>query len=354
MRDIIFDKRYLAYYLFTSFIISTILVVEDVLEGDRDYHKLLLDFITDIPIFSLLILFISIFSYYIIKFLNKTHPWEKAGWKRFILEIGVVVILVLVLTTAGSYLVRNFDFMPKDVDGDFGFEILALIMFFIGTFMVFSFHEFMMLSSDKQYLAYKAGMLEKQNYMIKYEALKSQVNPHFLFNSLNVLSSLIYQDTAKSDLFIKKFSEVFRYVLELNQEKLVEVKSELKFLDSYFFLQKIRYGDSLVIRKTVDADALCWYIPPLTLQLVVENAIKHNVISKEQRLTITIENGEDELIVRNNYQHRGNFAGSTGIGQQNLKEKYQLIDERSPKFYIENDEYVVKLPIIKELSWNGF
>lgn len=354
MRDIILDKRYLAYYVFTAFIIATILLVEDVLEGEHDYYQLLLDFIADIPVFSLLIFFISIFSYYIIRFLNKSHPWEKARWKRFILEIGIVVLLVLALTIAGSYLVRNFDIMPRDVDDDFGFEILALIMFFIGTFMVFSFHEFMMLSSDKQYLEYKAGMLEKQNYMIKYEALKSQINPHFLFNSLNVLSSLIYQDTAKSDLFIKKFSEVFRYVLELNQEKLVEVKSELKFLDSYFFLQKIRYGDSLVIKKTVAADALNMYIPPLTLQLVVENAIKHNVISKEQKLTITIENDADELVVRNNYQHRGNLNESTGIGQKNLTEKYQLIDGRRPRFYVENDENIVKLPIIKELSWSEF
>ena len=353
MRDIILDKRYLAYYVFTAFIIATILLVEDVLEGEDDYYGLLLDFIIDIPVFSILVVFISIFSYSIIKFLNKKYPWEKAQWRRFILEIGIVVLLVLALTIAGSYLVRGFDVMPRDVDDDFGFEILALIMFFIGSFMVFSFHEYMMLSSDKQYLEYKAGMLEKQNYMIKYEALKSQVNPHFLFNSLNVLSSLIYQDTAKSDLFIKKFSEVFRYVLELNQEKLVEIKCELKFLDSYFFLQKIRYGDSLVLKKTVDSEALNMHIPPLTLQLVVENAIKHNVISKERKLTITIENHQDELIVRNNYQHRSNLSESTGIGQKNLIGKYELIEERRPRFYVENNEYVVRLPIIKELSWNG-
>lgn len=354
MRDIILDKRYLAYYVFTAFVISTFLLVEDVLEGGNDYYELLLGFIADIPLFSLIIFIISIPSYYIIKFLNERYPWEKALWRRFILEIGIVVLLVLMLTITGSYLVRHYGIDLGDVDDDFGFEILALIMFFISIFMVFSFHEFMMLSSDKQFLEYKAGMLEKQNYMIKYEALKSQINPHFLFNSLNVLSSLIYQDTAKSDLFIKKFSEVFRYVLELNQEKLVQVKRELKFLDSYFFLQKIRYGDRLVIRKTVDSEALNMYIPPLTLQLVVENAIKHNVISKDQKLTITIEDHEDELVVRNNYQHRENLNDSTGIGQKNLIEKYQLIEERRPRFYIDNDEYVVRLPIIKELSWKEF
>ena len=188
--------------------------------------------------------------------------------------------------------------------------------------------------------------------MIKYEALKSQINPHFLFNSLNVLSSLIYQDTAKSDEFIKKFSEVFRYVLELNQEKLVKVKRELKFLDSYFFLQKIRYGDNLKLHKKIDAEVLNMEIPPLTLQLVVENAIKHNVISNEQQLNISIENNGSSLIVSNNCQYRGNLNGSTGIGQKNLIEKYSLIGERTPEFYVKDDRYISQLPLIKEASWS--
>ena len=354
MKDILLDRRYWAYYLFTAIVVASMLLLEDLLEGENDYGPMLVEYVTDIPIFSMITAVISMLGYHIITILNEHLPWEKALWKRFIFEITLVVLIVVLFTVVGSLFVRHFEIMPEDVDDDLGFEILALIMFFISTFMIFGFHEFMILSTDKQYLQYKAGVLEKQNYLIKYEALKSQINPHFLFNSLNVLSSLIYQDTAKSDQFIKKFSDVFRYVLELNQEKLVPVKHELKFLDSYFFLQKIRYGDHLVMKKVIDAATLDKYIPPLTLQLVVENAIKHNVISHEHKLTIVIESAADELVISNNYQHRTNFNGSTGIGQKNLIEKYQLLGEKLPDFFLENDHYVVRLPIMNELAWKEF
>ena len=354
MKEIILDRRYWAYYLFTAVIVAGILLIEDLSEGGIDHTELLLDFVMDIPIFTLLTVIISAMAYSIIVGLNLKWPWEKALWRRFVLEIAIIVLIVIVFTVGGSWLVNNFDLRPSDLDDDFGFEVLAMIMFFISTFMQFSFHEFMMLSTDKKYLQYKAGRLEKQNYLMKYEALKNQVNPHFLFNSLNVLSSLIYQDTTKSDKFIKKFSEVFRYVLELNQEKMVEVKRELRFLDSYFFLQKIRFGDNLEMHQNIDARVLNMYIPPLTLQLVVENAIKHNVISKVLKLCIYIENTEDELIIKNNYQYRDNLAHSTGIGQHNLVEKYRLITDKLPEFYIENNHYVARLPIMQKPVWNEF
>ncbi len=354
MKDIILDKRYWAYYLFTAVIVAGILLIEDILEGGTDRAELLYDFVVDIPFFTLLTVVISAMAYAIIVSLNRRWPWETALWRRFVLEISIIILIVIVFTLGGSFLVGYFDLRADDLDDDFGFEVLAMIMFFISTFMQFSFHEFMMLSTDKQYLQYKAGRLERQNYLMKYEALKNQVNPHFLFNSLNVLSSLIYQDTTKSDQFIKKFSEVFRYVLELNQEKMVEVKRELKFLDSYFFLQKIRFGDNLEMHQNIDAHVLNMYIPPLTLQLVVENAIKHNVISKVLKLCIHIENIDDELIIKNNYQYRDNLAHSTGIGQHNLVEKYRLISDKLPEFYVENNHYVARLPMMQKPVWNEF
>lgn len=352
--EIVRDKRYWGYYIFTSTIVAGMLLIEDVLEGETDYTWMLLDFITDIPSFTIITFLISLGSHSIITQFNKHLPWEKALFKRFVLEISTIIFLVIVLTIISSWFVRQLDIVTGDTDDDFGYEILALIMYFITIFMIFSFHEFMMLSNDKEYLQVRANMLQKQNYMIKYEALKSQVNPHFLFNSLNVLSSLIYEDTQKSDEFIKRFSDVFRYVLELNEEKMVMVHHELKFIDSYFFLQKIRFGDNLEIHKNVDAHILDKYIPPLTLQLVVENAIKHNVISNELKLSINIENDHENLIIKNNYQYREAVHESTGTGQKNLIGKYSLIADRLPKFYIENDKYVAKLPVISKMEWKEY
>jgi sensor histidine kinase YesM len=286
--------------------------------------------------------------------LNQRFPWEQSPGKRFMVELSIMLCMVIIFTVVSSTVVNNFGLQPQDAGSNFGFETISLIMFFIAIFMNFSFHEFMILSSDKKYLEYRTSTLEKQNYLMKYEALKNQVNPHFLFNSLNVLSSLIYQDTEKSDRFIKKFSEVFRYVLEINQEKLVPIKKELNFLDSYFFLQKIRYGENLKLSINIGAHVLNQQIPPLTLQLVVENAIKHNVISKTQQLYISIENHEKNLIIKNNYQYRGTLNGSTGIGQKNILQKYQLIAQKLPEFYIEDQDYIVSLPIIDESELNTF
>lgn len=354
MKEILTDKRYLGYYLFTAMVIATLLLVEDTLEGEHSWSWMFFDFITDIPIFTLITLAVSAIAYAVIMLLNNYFPWEQALLKRFMLEISLMVSLVVLLTMAASFLGKNYGLLPADADGDFGYETMVMIMLFITTFMQFSFHEFMMLSSDKQYLELRTGMLEKQNYLMKYEALKNQVNPHFLFNSLNVLSSLIYIDTDKSDRFIKKFSEVFRYVLELNQEKMVHLKQELKFLDSYFFLQKIRYGGNLTLHKSIQAETLEMFLPPLTLQLLIENAIKHNVIAKETPLCIEVASCGSELIVKNNYQFRSNLNKSTGIGHRNLIGKYQLIADQTPEFYIENGDYIAKLPLIENTEWKKF
>ncbi len=350
MNEVIKDRRYWGYYVFTALIVATMLLVEDILEKETDYTAMIIDYLTDIPLFTLVIFVISLVSYPIVVYLNHRFPWEQALIKRFFLEVTIIITMVIFLIFSTSWVVREV-FLFSDPDDDFGYEILALIMFFIAIFMIFSFHEFMILSNRKEYLEFRATMLEKQNDLVKYEALKNQVNPHFLFNSLNVLSSLIYKDTTKSDQFIKKFSDVFRYVLELNQEKMVPLKRELKFLDSYYFLQKIRYGDNLNIHKTLDADVLEHMIPPLSLQLVVENALKHNVIADDQKLEITIENRKDRLVVANNYQYKADLNGSTGIGQKNLIEKYHLISEQSPEFYVEGDRYVASLPLMNKLEW---
>lgn len=346
------DRQYLAYYLFTSFLLASMLAVEDVFEdGKVNYLDIFLEFLLDIPLITGITLIISLISYPVVQFLNKHLPWESANWKRFVLEMTIVVVMVVLFTAISRPL---FEVYVPEEDNDTGYEVLDMIMFFFTFFMVFSFHEFMTLSGDKAALARKSKLLEEQNDTIKYEALKSQINPHFLFNSLNVLSSLIYTDTEKSDQFIKKFSEVFRYVIELNQESVVEIKKELKFLESYLFLQKIRYGSNLTCDIQLDSEFLNKFVPPLTLQLVVENAIKHNEISDEKKLDIFITNGKEDLIVSNSFQSRGNLNYSTGIGQQNLVQKYKLMYTRLPRFYVQDELYVVKLPAMNNKEWKKY
>lgn len=352
------DKRYVLFYLLTATIIAVLLAIEELL--DADYERLsdvFIEFITDIPLFFILCFLISSISRPIIRWLNSKFPWETKSFKRLSYEVLIVVVLMGFFTTVASIAtdVTWFNYMDDTddlLDDDSKFEVLTMLMFFIGISFVFAFQEYLKLNEDKNQISSVAKDLEKQNLKSQYEALKNQVNPHFLFNSLNVLSSLIYKDIQLSDQFIRKFSEVFRYVLELNQQELVTLKEELKFIDSYIFLQKIRHGDCLRISQKVPATHLGKHIPPMALQIVTENAFKHNVISEMSPLEIHIYSEGENLMVKNTYAARKNGIESTGLGQKNLVDRYQLMESKLPEFYIEDHYYVAELPLLT-LNTNG-
>jgi sensor histidine kinase YesM len=190
--------------------------------------------------------------------------------------------------------------------------------------------------------------LEKENILAQYETLKNQVNPHFLFNSLNALGSLIKKDPLEAYKFTKEFAKIYRVVLELKEHSLIHLSEELDFIKSYIFLQKIRFGDNLSTDINIPSEFLDHYLPPFSLQLVVENAIKHNIISEEHPLRIEIYYENDRLVVRNNLQIRNNFHGSTGVGSKNMEMRYQLISADKPEFYTDAEYYYVRLPLIAE------
>lgn len=190
--------------------------------------------------------------------------------------------------------------------------------------------------------------LEKENMRAQLEGLKTQVSPHFLFNSFNALQSLIDSDTNKAKEFLHELSGVYRYVLENNSQMVVEVKSELQFIRSYIYLNQIRFGENLHFETSISADALKKFIPPLTLQMLIENAIKHNIISSSKPLHIQIRSTDDTLVVENNLQLRTERTLSTGIGLHNLEERYFLICHKKPNFTIENNKYLAVVPLIEK------
>ena len=154
------DLRYWAYHMFTVLVIAVMLLIEDLLEAESQVSDVLLEMVLDIPVFTVFILLMSTATMALVKFLNRRLPWEEALWKRFMAEMCTIIAMVVVLTLGSGWTLRTFDLLPHDASGDGGYEGLALIMFFISTFMTFAFHEFMFLSSDKQFLAFKASRLE--------------------------------------------------------------------------------------------------------------------------------------------------------------------------------------------------
>jgi LytS/YehU family sensor histidine kinase len=203
--------------------------------------------------------------------------------------------------------------------------------------------------------AINAEKLKTESIASRYESLKNQVNPHFLFNSLNALSNLVYEDQELAIKFIRKLSEVYRYVLDTRNQEVVKLSDELAFLDSYIFLQKIRYEDNLKININLPRHTEAM-IPPLSLQMLVENAIKHNIVSEDEPLHIDLFMEDDDyIVVRNNLQKKNigevpPGGASPGIGLANIKSRYETLTQKAVEVGSTPHDFLVKIPVLKLIT----
>ena len=204
------------------------------------------------------------------------------------------------------------------------------------------------LEAVKHQLELKAAQQEKASLQSQFEILKNQINPHFLFNSMNILSSLISTNPQAAIHFTNQFSKVYRRLLELRGQQLITLGQELEFVESYIYLQKMRFTENLQIHYNIPNEYHKDCLPPFTLQILVENAIKHNIISQNQPLQISIEAKNHQLKVSNNLQLRGSRPISTKIGLENLRARYELITSVPVSFSKNGNEYVAVVPLIPE------
>ena len=186
--------------------------------------------------------------------------------------------------------------------------------------------------------------MEKEKALYQFEALKNQINPHFWFNSLNVLAALAYEDAEKTNRFAKKLSGVYRYLLTTHDRPQVSVGEELDFVDAYLYLERIRFGDAL---RVAIVDCEIWHerkIVPVSVQMLVENALKHNIATSEMPLTIHIIIDSDGIVVTNNLQRRSCVVRN-GMGLRNLQHQYALYNRR---IEIESSDtsFIVKIPYL--------
>ncbi|GAA4419695.1 hypothetical protein GCM10023187_54250 [Nibrella viscosa] len=196
-------------------------------------------------------------------------------------------------------------------------------------------------------LRINAEQLKREATQAQFVALRNQVNPHFLFNSLSILASLVEVDPKLSVRFIKQLSKVYRYILDQRDSERVSLKTELDFLDAYNFLLNIRFEGKLqILNKVPELEASRYGIAPLTLQLLVENAVKHNQMSVEQPLVVTIETAGDYLLVSNPLQRRPQAEDSTGMGLENITNRYRLLTDRPVSTGEEDNCFVIKLPLL--------
>jgi LytS/YehU family sensor histidine kinase len=213
--------------------------------------------------------------------------------------------------------------------------------------VVFYFYSTTLISNNWIKAVEKNEELKRENLLAKYEALKNQVNPHFLFNSLNTLSGLVEQKPELATEFIRKLSDIYRYVLEQNDKELVPISEELKFVKDYMFLATMRHGEGLKFQSRIPGNQN-FQVAPLAIQMLVENAIKHNIVADEMPLAIEIKLEDGFVTVTNNHQRkRTTHPGKKPLGLENLRNRYTYLSDTPVEIIESAETFVVKLPVIK-------
>jgi two-component system LytT family sensor kinase len=270
--------------------------------------------------------------------------WESNPFVHILVELGLLMVFSMV-TISLIYFMNKLLLHPQ---GNYWQDMRPIRT---GIFIVYG---ILLLLHEAVHLFFKwkkelthAADLEKENIRSKFEALKNHVNPHFLFNSLGTLSSLIRSDPEKAEKYVNEFAGIYRYFLEVNNNELVTVAEELDFIRSYMFLQQIRFGDGFTFLNRVDGKNMEALMLPLTLELLVENALKHNTTLSSSPLSIEIYTRDhtEWLVVQNTFQPRP-VIETTGTGLQNLEQRYMSYLGKGIRYGREGNFFRVEIPLI--------
>ena len=291
-------------------------------------------------IFGLAMVFIDL---QIISLFDKYLPFSKRIMARIPLEVltaSVAGIFMGIILTITAHTIFPYP------GGLFKNSINNALIVSVINLIIISIIEAIIWFNRNQESKIIAERLAKENTQIKFQILKDQLNPHFLFNSLNVLSSLTNKNPDKAQKFVDEFSTIYRYTLEVIDKTVVELKEEIEFAKSYLFLQKIRFEDSVDYEININAKKLNLFVPPLSLQTLLENSFKHNKASVTDPLKINIYDQENFIVISNNLQLKLGDNKSTKIGLLNLNKRYNMICGIEPQFIITEKEYIAKIPLI--------
>ena len=351
----LFTKKGLRKFFFRWMVVNVVyLLIKASVDHDG---KGLGSFLEPTPIF-----------YYVTAFLFFMISWEyndyliykqlkKGGLtlKNSLLIFGKTMLVLVPLTTLIYYLAL---FPLKDFMGivceDPPVEFRANIFraWLLGTAVIFiNLFYFSMKQRDE--LTKQMNDLKREMMASQYTTLKNQISPHFLFNSLNTLTSLMYEDRDLASDFVTRLASTYRYILDNREHDLVSLQKEINFLDSYIFMMNVRHKKAVTISMDIHINAKLYFIPTLTLQMLVENALKHNQYSKEKPLQISISNIQrDALVVKNNLQKRIKPEETTKMGLQNIKKRYAYYTNKQVLVREEETYFEVIIPLLESDAMN--
>lgn len=302
-------------------------------------HEMINPFVLSADMFTQLV-FSFLFAYLLISFLRKNEwstNFNKVDfWKTLLTTIALYLSFVGLLIFFSSFFIDNFSFVISSV------ITRGLLILIASVFL----SNYIKIQEHRKQIFIDNANLKQQNLNSQIEVLKNQLNPHFFFNALNTLSWLIEEDKEKSQIYLNKLSFLLRSSIEIQKKILVPLETELELADAYMHLLSIRFGEKIVYIKQ-NISTLNFEIPPMALQTLLENAIKHNIVSEEFPLTISINQSEDlaYISVINNYMIKNDSHGS-GIGLKNLNDRYKAISGKEIKIKSDKKTFEVVLPLI--------
>jgi hypothetical protein len=280
-----------------------------------------------------------IFIYFRRRYTSAAHTTERLVYTGLSLLIGFVVINILLWQICHPIMDQYPEQKADDTDMIAGSLIIVALISTI--------YESIYLYQNWKRTLLETEQLRREQVESQLEGLKNQVNPHFLFNSLNTLACLIPEDEGKAVHFVQKLSRVYRYILEMKDKKLVTLAEELKFLQAYIFLVKERFGENLQVEVDVPEAVQSLQIVPLSLQILFENAIKHNVISQGKPLTIALRVEGSKLVVANKLQPKAQVMPGTRTGLDNVRNRYRYFTNDPVAISSDNGCFEVHLPMLQ-------
>ncbi|RQO70243.1 hypothetical protein DBR43_19645 [Pedobacter sp. KBW06] len=341
-------SRIILVFAVTVILIFSIMIINPI--DEEDYAAILelsWESFFDLVWFMILGWAITETGRFVSYYLDKRLPWEQFSVKRLFLQLFVqcfivIAVMTLLLLLMDFLLASEEDGIESDLVGYRQLLYISTLLSLIITAV----HTGSRLLLNWKNSIIEASELKQTSLQSQLHSLKLQLDPHFMFNNFSTLSSLISENQAGAQQFLDCLSEVHRYMLYNLDRNIITLKEELDFIGSYIYLIKIRFSENLKIELSDVEDLLSKGIPPTTLQLLIENAVKHNIASRSHPLRIRIFPEGDCLVVANNIQKIPSTIGSSKIGLKNIINRYKLLSTRLPEIIQTASDFVVKIPLL--------
>ena len=280
---------------------------------------------------------------------RRVYPHFSESRKRLVVQSLVMLLYTLIVNNLIGYLMKDFSNISPGIDGKKSFTDMLINCNSASVFTsitIIAIYESRYFMDQLGLSVQEKEMLKRESLQAQLHTLKTHVNPHFLFNNLNTLCSIIPENPRQAVDFVQQLSKVYRYILEVKDEKSISLRDEIKVLEAYSFLMKTRFGNNFNIEVLIPEKDMDNQIVPYSLQLLVENAIKHNIVSADKPLWIKVHTVNSELLVTNNLQKKKQEVESTGIGLNNIRNRYMLLTNKLVAVTETEFNFSVSIPLI--------